>query len=98
MAAVVEDLTDDDTLEVLRATSDELDRSTSFPAPGSLATFGARPLVDTQGPRRVAAPVAVVLVAAAAWATFGLGVGLVVFALGGAAVAWLERRATRRDA
>jgi len=44
-AAVVEDLVDDDTLETLRATSDELGRATGLPAPGSLSTF-ASPALD----------------------------------------------------
>ena len=42
MAAVVEDLVDEDTLEVLRATTDELEGSKGIPTPGSLTAF-ARP-------------------------------------------------------
>ena len=53
MAAVVEDLADDDTLEVLRATSDELDRSAGIPVPGSLATFTAQPGLTADGPRQM---------------------------------------------
>jgi hypothetical protein len=92
MAAVVEDLADDDTLDVLRATSNELDRSTGIPPPGSLATLGAGSGVAARGPVGVAALVALVVLSAVAWATFGPGVGLVVFALGAAAIASLERR------
>lgn len=94
MAAVVEDLADDDTLEVLRATSNELDRSTGIPAPGSLATFAARSGVTTQGPVGVAVLVLLIVLSAVAWATLGAGVGLLVFALGVAAAAWLARRRT----
>ncbi len=41
MAAVVEDLVDDDTLDVLRSTADGLTDMTGLPAPGSLSNFGA---------------------------------------------------------
>jgi hypothetical protein len=39
MAAVVEDLVDDETLDVLRSTSDELGDLTGLPQPGSIASF-----------------------------------------------------------
>lgn len=46
MAAVVEDLVDNDTLEVLRSTSDELGSLRGMPTPGSLAAFGSSALAS----------------------------------------------------
>ena len=51
MAAVVEDLVDDETLELLQATSHELDRSTGLPAPGSLAGVTSSRGSRRTGPR-----------------------------------------------
>ena len=51
-AAVVEDLVDDETLETLRATTDELTRSSALPAPGSLSSL-ASPVAALAGARRM---------------------------------------------
>ena len=48
-AAVVEDLVDGDTLEVLRSATDELGAMKDVPAPGSIAGFGA-PATWVRGP------------------------------------------------
>jgi len=98
MAAVVEDLADDDTLEVLRATSDELDRSTGIPAPGSLATFTARSGIAAQGPLQVASLAVLLLVCAVAWATVGAPFALLMFAVGAVVVAKLPGPRTDPDA
>ena len=53
-AEVVEDLVDDETLEILRATADELmRRSTGLPSPGSLSSFAAPPAGSIRGPVEV---------------------------------------------
>jgi hypothetical protein len=41
MAAVVEDLVDPDTLEVLRSTADRLASMTGLPAPGALSSIAS---------------------------------------------------------
>ena len=53
MAAVVEDLVDDDTLEVLRSTADDLVSLRGVPAPGSLATLGSS-VMPNVGPLQTA--------------------------------------------
>lgn len=93
MAAVVEDLVDDDTLEVLRSTSDELGSLRAMPAPGSIAAIGS-PAVAIRGPLQLA------LVAAFAifLAVVGLATAsLVSLALGLAIVAGLARRRRQPD-
>lgn len=91
MAAVVEDLADDDTLEVLRATSDELDRSAGIPVPGSLATFTAQPGLAADGPRNAVAVGVLLLLCAVAWLAFGPPFALLLFAVGVLVVAKLPR-------
>ncbi len=91
MAAVVEDLADDDTLEVLRATSDELDRSAGIPVPGSLATFTAQPGLAADGPRNAVAVGVLLLLCAVAWFAFGPPFALLLFAVGVLVVAKLPR-------
>lgn len=98
MAAVVEDLADADTLDVLRATSDELDLATGIPAPGSLATFTARSGLATKGPLQVASMVALLVVCAMAWATVGTPFALLLFALGAFVIAKLGSARTGTDA
>jgi hypothetical protein len=66
MAAVVEDLVDDDTLGVLRSTADGLTDMTGLPAPGSLSNFGA----SDSRVFRVAVVIVIVLLA-----IFGIVVG-----------------------
>jgi hypothetical protein len=92
MAAVVEDLVDDDTLEVLRATSNELDRSTGMPSPGALSAFTARAGIATEGPVQVATLVAFISSCAVIWVVLGSAVGLVAIALGLAVLAWLAKQ------
>lgn len=98
MAAVVEDVADDETLEVLRATSDELGRSAGIAAPGSLATFTARSGLTTKGPLQVAGLITLLVLCAVAWVTVGTPFALVVFALGVLVVAKLGSARTGTDA
>ena len=98
MAAVVEDLVDDETLETLRATTDELTRSSALPAPGSLSSL-ASPVADLAGRPHGGLLAGLVVVAGVAGAiAFGSIAGAV--AVGGlvAAVAWVIIGRGRRSA
>ena len=65
IAAVVEDLVDDDTLEVLRSTWDELTSSSAIPSPGSLSSLaGARGRAPFEARSRSRSSRGVVLVCA----------------------------------
>ncbi len=92
IAAVVEDLVDDDTLEVLRSTSNELGRLTGLPSPGSLSAFASPAAASIQGPLQVAIFAAFVILCGAIWLVAGAGLGLVTLALGLAVAAGLARR------
>lgn len=82
MAAVTEDLVDADTVEVLRATSNELGRLTGVVPPGSLAAVGS-PGVAIGGPLKLALVGAFVIIllagglAGGAIATLALAVALI---------------------
>jgi hypothetical protein len=93
MAAVVEDLVDTETLEVLDATSGVLKRFRGMPAPGSLSGFTERAGADLTGPgsgKSLAA--GIVLVAGVlSFVYAGLGGALLVIAIG-AAIARLFAR------
>jgi hypothetical protein len=92
-AAVVEDLVDPETLEVLRSTSDQLGDLKEIPAPGSIAGFGA-PATWVRGPVQVVIAGAIALFLA----VLGLvGASIITFALGLAIAAGLARRRDRRD-
>jgi len=91
MAAVVEDLVDEETLEVLRATSGELGRATGLPSPGALSALTAR-LATGTGPLQVVGLVLVVLLGSLLAGIFGATVGLMVFALMSAAATLVRRR------
>jgi hypothetical protein len=97
MAAVVEDLVDSETLEDLRATSDELGRSTGMPPPGALSTLTSRAGATAQGPLQVAVLVASVIIAIAVWVVVGPAFGIAAFVLGAAVNAWLARRGVGRN-
>ena len=77
MAAVVEDLVDGDTLEVLRASVGELDRSSAVPSPGSLSGL-ADPGRVTPGTWSIAMGVVLVVVGIALWVGLGAGFGILV--------------------
>ena len=96
-AAVVEDLVDDETLETLRATSDELGRSVGLPAPGSLSAFAAPAADTTRSPLQVLLVVVFVGICAFIGAVLGLGVGLIPLALGVAVAAVMARRRPRLE-
>ena len=83
-AAVVEDLVDDETLETLRATSDELDRG--HRAAGTRLAGGLRRAGRARSPwpvPGVSLAVVFVAVCVAIGAVLGLGIGLIVLGIGG---------------
>ena len=85
MAEVVEDVIDDDTLDILRASTDELVRSSGVPSPGSLSELmGAGRVV---GWSVWVAPILVV-VALGLWVSLGLGFGILALAVAAIGVAW----------
>jgi len=96
MAEVVNDLVDAETLDVLRASSDELDRSTGMPSPGALSSFARSAAVADQGPLQGMLVIAFVIVGVAVWLFLGPGLGLLVIAGGVASTAWLSRRRSGR--
>jgi hypothetical protein len=92
IAAVAEDLIDEDTFEVLNSTWTELVNSGAIPSPGSLASVASPGLGMIRGPIQIAILAAVVLVCAfMALATASVsGLIVVFFAVG--IVAALARR------
>jgi hypothetical protein len=96
-AAVVEDLVDPDTLETLRATSDQLGRATGMATPGSLAGFAVPVASAAQGPFQVLLAVTFVAVCVAVAAVVDLGLGLLVLAVGGAIIAGVTRARPRPE-
>lgn len=97
MAAVVEDLVDEDTLEMLRVASGELGRSTGLPSPGALSALTAPAGAGTHGPLEVAGLVAYVLLCLFLVATVGAAIGLVALLFGVVVMSWQARRRARTD-
>lgn len=96
-AAVVEDLVDDETLETLRATTDELARSSTISAPGSLASLTS-PIGQSASRRGgILLPTAVLLAAAVGAVWFGSVIGAIAGAFLVAAGAWLFGRRPRPE-
>ena len=97
-AAVVEDLVDDETLETLRATTDELTRSSALPAPGSLSSLASPVAGLARRPHGGLLAGSVVIAGVIGAIAFGSIWGAV--AVGGlvAAVAWFISRPGTRDA
>jgi hypothetical protein len=94
-AAVVEDLVDADTLEVLRSTWDELTSSSAIPSPGSLSSIASPAPGVIRGPVQAAIVAAVVLVSAIiGFAVAGYG-GLVLVFLGVGIVGAVAQRLSR---
>ena len=81
MAEVVEDIVDDDTLEILRASTDELVRSSGVPSPGSLSSF-TRSAVTSESSALPAILIVFGIIALALWFVVGIGVGLLALAIG----------------
>jgi hypothetical protein len=94
LGAVVEDLVDDETLGILRATAGELIDLTGIPAPGSLSTFTSPVAAVLRGPIQIAIVAVFVVVCAIVGAAVGGSVtfALVVLAVGVAILVFLARR------
>ena len=92
MAAVVEDLVDDETVQILRSTSDELAHLTGLPMPGSLSAVASPAIGAIRGPLKVAIVAAVVLVCAIDGFLMGSVAGLISAFIGVGAIASLARR------
>jgi hypothetical protein len=97
MAAVVEDLLDEDTLEVLRATSDELERARGMPAPGSLSALAAPAATAVRGPLQVLIVATFAIVGIGSVFVVGSVSGLIVAAVAIAVGVGAVRRMTRAD-
>jgi hypothetical protein len=95
MAAVVEDLVDPETVEVLRSTSDQYERFGGLPSPGSLSAFAAPAGKMISGPLQVAIVVLFVVVCFAFGLFAGSSFGLILLALGVAILAAMARRYRR---
>ena len=94
MAAVVEDLVDDDTLEELRSTWEGLVSLRGIPSPGSLSALTAPAALAIRGPIQITIGVAFVILLAAAGLVAGIAYGLVFVAVGLvllAGLAWRRR-------
>lgn len=96
MAAVVEGLVDAGTLEVLRSSFDELDRSTGMPSPGALSAFAAAPVRAFDGPIGVGVATVYVGICVGISLVIGPSFGLAAIALG-LGVAALTHRRMRAD-
>lgn len=81
MAEVVEDLVDDDTLEILRAGTDELVRSSAVPSPGSLSSFSSSAF-SSDSPALSAILIVSGIIGLGLWFIVGVGLGLVAIAAG----------------
>jgi hypothetical protein len=92
IAAVAEDLVDDDTVALLREPTDLLRRATGLSQPGELSNFST-PRAAPTGAVQVGLSVAVVIAGiVATFASGGIAAGLVVIAIGFAAVGAVGRR------
>jgi hypothetical protein len=94
-AAVVEDLVDEDTIEVLRSTWDELRSSSAIPSPGALSSIASPATGVVRSPIQVAIVAAVVLGCAFVGFAIGSYAGLLVIFLGVGIVGALMGRSSR---
>ena len=88
MAEVVEDLVDDDMLEILRASTDELVRSSGMPSPGSLSALTDAGQITGRGTWSVGVAVLLVLLALGLFVAVGSGFGVVALVAIAIALAW----------
>ena len=92
IAAVAEDLVDEDTIEVLRSTWAGLVHSGAIPIPGSLASVAAPAAAAIRGPIQIALLVAVILFCAAVGFATASVSGLIIVFAGVGLVGALARR------
>jgi hypothetical protein len=91
-AAVVEDLVDAETLEVLNATSDELASLSAVPSPGSLSSLTAMTAASTGGSSRLLLSGGMVVALVVGYLVTGSLAGAVAGGFVVAGVAWLSGR------
>jgi hypothetical protein len=96
MAAVVEDLVDEKTLAILRATSGEIVGLKGIPSPGSLASF-ATPATEVKGPWSTVIVVAMIAIVVAGAVFIGNASGGIIALVAAAAILGLVRRKPRSD-
>jgi hypothetical protein len=94
--AVVADVVDDETREILTATTDELAASSALPAPGSLASLTETAARSREGRSGVLLPTAVVVAAVAGLMVVGSVSGAIAGAFVVAGIGWLAGRRSRR--
>jgi hypothetical protein len=92
MAAVVEDIVDEETPDILRSTTAGLFELTGMPAPGSLSSFASPKIGSARGPIEVAVLIAYAIICVVIAALFSLGLGLLVLGAGLAVAAGLTRQ------
>ena len=98
MAAVVEDLVDDETLDVLQASANELVRSSALPPPGSLSVLASPAAMSIRGPVQIATLIAFAIVCAAIWLTVGAAAGFTALVFGLVLAGGLARWRSHPDA
>ena len=92
MAAVVEDLVDEEITDILRASTAGLNGMSGVPTPGSLAAFATPPAGASRGPIELVALMTFVVVCVVVAVLFSVGVGLLSLAAGIAVLAALTRQ------
>ena len=92
IAAVVEDLVDAKTIDILRSTTGHLMQMTGVPTPGSLTSFATPRAGAARGPIEVAVLIAYAVICVVIAAIVDLGIGLLALALGLAIAAGLTSR------
>ena len=92
MAAIVEDIVDEETTDILRSTTAGLFDLTGMPTPGSLSSFASPKGGSARGPIEIAALVAYALVCVVIAAVASLGIGLLALAAGLVVAAGLTRQ------
>lgn len=92
-AAVAEDLVDDETLDALRSTSNQLVGMTGLPSPGALSSFASPATLARRGTFQAAIATMFVffLAAVALSGAYGIGIGFLALAVG-LGIMWLRGR------
>jgi hypothetical protein len=97
-AAIVADLVDDDTREILEATSEELTRGGALPTPGSLASLLAPAGQSTRDRGGVLLPTAIFVAAVVGAVASGSVMGAIAGGFVVAGIGWLGGRRSRPEA
>ena len=92
MAAIVEDIVDEETTDILRSTTAGLFEMTGMPTPGSLSSFATPKVGSARGPIEIAVLIAYAVICVVIAALFSLGIGLLALGAGLALAAGLTRQ------